>query len=281
MLISVLILFLIALSILLVWLIVRNNASKKIIESQNNKVKELTQIHKDNEILVTELRLDKQRLAGVLSHDLRGPFNRVFALIQLLQSSSDNLKTDQKEYLGKMHSVIADGLGMIRNLMDYQKLEGKGIEVNPETINLSSVLGVLARNHKVLAEKKKIQLHLNVLPGMMVQADKYCLPRIMDNLLSNAVKFSGENKNIFMKAYEDELWIRVDVCDEGPGISEDDQSKLFTQFQTLSAKPTGGETATGLGLAVAKILSEKMKAELSCVSKLDQGSIFTLKIRKA
>ncbi len=281
MLISVLILCLIALSILLVWLSIRNNASKKIIESQNNKVRELTQILKDNEILINELLLEKQQLAGVLSHDLKGPFNRVFALIQLLQSSSDNFKTDQKEYLGKMHSVIADGLGMIRNLMDYQKLEGKGIEVNPETINLSSALGVMARNHKVLAEKKKIELHFNVLPAMMVLADKYCLHRIMDNLLSNAVKFSGENRNIFMKVYEDELWICVDVCDEGPGISENDQSKLFTQFQTLSAKPTGGETATGLGLAVAKILSEKMKAELSCVSKPGQGSIFTLKIRKA
>jgi signal transduction histidine kinase len=281
MLISVLILFSITLSSLLVWLSIRNNASKNIIESQNNKVRELTQIHKDNEILMNELLLEKQQLVGVLSHDLKGPFNRVFALIQLLQSSSDNLKTDQKEYIGKMHSVIADGLSMIRNLMDYQKLKGKGIEVNLEAINLSNVVGTLARNYKVLAEKKKIELHLNVLPAIMVQADKYCLHRIMDNLLSNAVKFSGEYRNIFMNVYEDELWIRVDVCDEGPGISVDDQFKLFTQFHTLSAKPTGGETATGLGLAVAKILSEKMKAELSSVSKPGQGSIFTLKIPKA
>jgi signal transduction histidine kinase len=281
MLITVLIPLFITVIILLIWISIRSHASKKIIDTQNKRLEELTQIQKDNEILINELQLEKGQLLGVVSHDLKGPFNRVFALTQLLQNSSDNLQNEQKDYLGKMHRVIADGLGMIRNLMDYQKLEGKGIDLNPETLNLSSVVGVLARNYKVLAEKKNIELHLEMPPVMMLHADKYSVHRILDNLLSNALKFSSENKCIFIKAHDDGLWITVDVRDEGPGISEEDQAKLFTKFQTLSAIPTGGETATGLGLAVAKALADKMKAELSCISKLGQGSIFTLKIRKA
>ncbi len=265
----------------MLWISIRSHASKKIIDTQNKRLEELTQIQKDNEILINELQLEKGQLLGVVSHDLKGPFNRVFALTQLLQNSSDNLQHEQKDYLGKMHRVIADGLGMIRNLMDYQKLEGKGIDLNPEMLNFSSVVGVLARNYKVLAEKKNIELHLEMPPVMVLHADKYSVHRILDNLLSNALKFSSENKCIFIKTHDDGLWINVDVRDEGPGISEEDQAKLFTKFQPLSAIPTGGETATGLGLAVAKGLADKMKAELSCISKLGQGSIFNLKIRKA
>ena len=280
MLITVLLSFSITGIILLIWVGIRSHASKKLIDTQNKKVEELTQLQKDNEILIQELLFEKQQLLGVVSHDLKGPFNRAFALTQLLQSSSDNLHSDQKDYIGKMHSVIADGLAMIRNLMDYQKLEGKGIDLNPEKLNFASIVGVLVRNYKVLAEKKNIELHLEVPLVMMVYADKYFVHRILDNLLSNALKFSSENRSVFIRARDDGLWINVDVRDEGPGFSEDDQAKLFTKFQPLSAIPTGGETATGLGLAVAKTLADKIKAELSCVSKVGQGSIFTLKIRK-
>ncbi len=280
MLITVLLSFSITGIILLIWVGIRSHASKKLIDTQNKKVEELTQLQKDNEILIQELLFEKQQLLGVVSHDLKGPFNRAFALTQLLQSSSDNLHSDQKDYIGKMHSVIADGLAMIRNLMDYQKLEGKGIDLNPEKLNFASIVGVLVRNYKVLAEKKNIELHLEVPLVMMVYADKYFVHRILDNLLSNALKFSSENRSVFIRAQDDGLWINVDVRDEGPGFSEDDQAKLFTKFQPLSAIPTGGETATGLGLAVAKTLADKIKAELSCVSKVGQGSIFTLKIRK-
>lgn len=278
---TVLISFSITVIILLIWMGIRSNVSKKFIHTQTRKVDELTQLQKDNEILIHELLFEKQQLLGVVSHDLKGPFNRVFALTQLLQNSSDNLQNEQKEYLGKMHGVITDGLAMIRNLMDYQKLEGKGIDLNPEKLNFASIVGVLVRNYKVLAERKNIELHLEMPLVMMVYADKYYVHRILDNLLSNALKFSSENKSVFIRAHDDGLWINVDVRDEGPGISEDDQAKLFTKFQTLSAIPTGGETATGLGLAVAKALADNMKAELSCISKLGQGSIFTLKIRKA
>jgi len=281
MLITLLVLVSLTLIILLGWLIIQSNSSKKVIEEQNRRIEEFTHTLKENEILIHDLQFEKQELLGIVSHDLRGPFNRVFALIQLLQSSSTNLQPDQKDYLGKMHTVIADGLGMIRNLMDYQKLEGNGIELNPETINLSTIVGTLARNYKVLAEKKNIQLHLDILPAMMVHADKYCLHRVLDNLLSNALKFSSESKNVFIKAHDDGLCINVAVRDEGPGISEEDRAKLFRKYQTLSANPTAGETATGLGLALAKTLADKMKAELSCISELGQGSIFTLKIRKA
>jgi signal transduction histidine kinase len=139
---------------------------------------------------------------------------------------------------------------------------------------------VLAKNYKVLAEKKNIVLHDDIAPSLMVYYDRYYSNRIFDNLLSNAIKFSAEGKNVFIKASEDGAWVSVAVSDEGPGISEEDQNKLYEKFQTLSARPTAGETSTGIGLSVAKALADKTGAQLMCSSHTGEGTTFTVRIRK-
>lgn len=278
---TVLIIISVTLTIVLIWLGIRSKRTSKLIELQNRRIEELEQIQKTTVVRLQELQVEKQQVFSIVSHDLKGPFNRIFALIQLLQRSSNNLQPDQQEYLAKIHLMIADGLAMMRNLTDNRKLEANEIDLNAETFNFSSLLALLVRNYKVLAEKKKIHLHADILPNMMVHADKFYAPRILDNLLSNALKFSHEGSNIYIKINDDGGWINIAVHDEGPGISNEDQLNLFKKLQPLTARPTGGETATGLGLAVAKTLADKMDAEISCVSNLDEGTVFTLKIRKA
>lgn len=278
---TVLIIISVTLTIVLIWLGIRSKRTSKLIELQNRRIEELEQIQKTTVVRLQELQVEKQQVFSIVSHDLKGPFNRIFALIQLLQRSSNNLQPDQQEYLAKIHLMIADGLAMMRNLTDNRKLEANEIDLNAETFNFSSLLALLVRNYKVLAEKKKIHMHADILPNMMVHADKFYAPRILDNLLSNALKFSHEGSNIYIKINDDGGWINIAVHDEGPGISNEDQLNLFKKFQPLTARPTGGETATGLGLAVAKTLADKMDAEISCVSNLDEGTVFTLKIRKA
>jgi len=74
------------------------------------------------------------------SHDLKGPLNRVFALGQLLSLSGENFTAEQREYLGKMHQIVADGLNMLRNLLDNRKLDEKGIELKPEKVNVTALI---------------------------------------------------------------------------------------------------------------------------------------------
>jgi signal transduction histidine kinase len=279
-LITVLVVFSIALIAALVGFMVGNRSQRRLTKSLEARIDELVWLQKSDQNLIDELERQRQQLFGVVTHDVRGPFNRIFALIQLIQISSNNLQKEQKEYLGKIHIMIADGLGMIRNLADSQKLEGKGIDLHFDTFNLSTVLSVLARNYKVLAEKKNIVLQDDIRPSLMVFSDRHYSNRIFDNLLSNAIKFSGENKSVFIKAVDDGAWVRVEVTDEGPGISEEDQKHLYKKFQTLSAKPTAGETSSGIGLSVAKALADKTGAQLICKSNVGAGTTFTVKMRK-
>jgi len=273
-LISMLLMLLVAVLIFLVFVF------KGRINARDVELNELKGTIREMEDRIQQLELDRMKLYGVVSHDIRGPYNRIFALLQLVQMSANNLFKDQTEYIDKIHILIADSLLMIRNLNDSFKLEGDGIEYNPTELAITPVLGVLARNHKVIAEKKNVLFHAEIPSGMMAYTDKHYLVRILDNVLSNAIKFSAGNNSVYMIVRDEENGIHVEVRDEGPGIKREDQSKIFQRFSVLSSTPTCGETTTGLGLYVSKIFAEKMGAQLSFESKPGAGTTFVLQIWK-
>ena len=101
----------------------------KLILLQSKEIQKQNRELEHRNKLLQELNIEKQQIIGVVSHDLKGPFNRIFALMQLITMSSENLTADQKEYLGKIHQIVADGLSMVRNLLDNRKLEDRGIDM--------------------------------------------------------------------------------------------------------------------------------------------------------
>jgi len=277
----ILIILLLAVIVLVVRAYLNLKQKNKLILVQSREIKRQIQEQEKRNKQVGDLVHEKQQLIGLVSHDLKGPFNRIFALIQLLEITNENLTPDQLEYLGKMHQIVADGLGMIRNLLDNRRLEDQGIDLAFEPLNLSNVLGSLVKNYRTLSEKKNIPIHFEAPEEAVVLADKLYVYRIFENLISNALKFSPEKRKIYVTIEEIDSKIEIKVKDEGPGISEEDQKKLYQKFQRLSARPTGGESSTGLGLAIVKALVEKMGSELRCESELGAGTTFIIRMEKS
>lgn len=245
---------------------------EKEIEKQ---FQELARQRKELEDLINQ----NKQMIGVVSHDLKGPFNRIFALVQLMSLSAETLSPDQHEYLDKIHQIVADGLGMVRNLLDNRRLEEKGIEFLNERLNLTTLLGSLVKNYHVLGAKKTVQFHFQAPTQAIVVADKLYLTRVFENLLSNALKFSQPNRNVFVFLEDNDHNVVISVRDEGPGISVKDQSKLYHKLQRLSARPTGGESSTGLGLWIVKTILEKMDGEIDCTSN-EAGTTFAVTLKK-
>ena len=133
---------LIFLSIILIgslgWTLTRLIEKNKIIAAQKSEITQQLDVLKFKSQELADLFQEKQQIIGVVSHDLKGPFNRIFALVHLLSLSSENLTSDQVEYLGKIHQIVADGLGMMRNLLDNRRLEEKGVDLANEKINLTA-----------------------------------------------------------------------------------------------------------------------------------------------
>lgn len=270
--------------ITIVWLgvtIIKLKAKNRIITFQGDEIeRQLAELNKKSEEL-KDLVNQNQQIISLVSHDLKGPFNRIFALVQLLNLTSQNLSDEQREYMDKIHQIVADGLGMMRNLLDNRKLEDKGITIGHEKLNLSALLQTLVKNYEILASKKRIALHYQSDVTVMLASDKSYLNRIFENLLSNALKFSESGKNIYVNLSEKESGIEVSVRDEGPGIPPEDQLKLYHKFQRLTPRPTAGESSTGLGLWIVKTVVEKLEGTIDCESEVGVGTIFTVRLKRA
>jgi signal transduction histidine kinase len=111
-----------------------------------------------------------------------------------------------------------------------------------------------------------------------VSTDRVAVAAVLDNLLSNAIKYSQPGKQIGVQVRGEMGWAVCEVRDEGPGLSQEDQARLFQRGVRLTPKPTGGETSTGYGLAVAKELMEKLGGDIWCESTLGQGSTFFIRL---
>lgn len=254
----------------------RNTLIRKQTEEIQQQVREL---EIQNEKL-HGLSEERAKLIGLVSHDLKGPFNRIFALVNLMELSFPNAPADQKEFLGKIQHISADGLAMVRNLLDKRRVEERGIDLVPEMVNVANVISSFVRGYQTVADKKQIQLSVQTPEELIIESDKLYLLRIIENLLGNAIKFSPKGKNVWVTVTEESLGAIITVQDEGPGISEEDQKKLYQNYMRLSARPTGGESSTGLGLSIVKEIVDKMKGTIRCESKLGEGTRFIVSLPK-
>jgi signal transduction histidine kinase len=117
------------------------------------------------------------------------------------------------------------------------------------------------------AALKNITLHFSTDTAQVpVYADTSALAQVIDNLLSNAVKYSPQGKNVFVRLREIDSKVRIEIQDEGEGIAPKEMEKLFGKFVRLTARPTGGEDSTGLGLSIVKKLVEAMNGKVWCES---------------
>jgi signal transduction histidine kinase len=270
--------FLLATVLAFFYALMRTRKDALLMEEQSQLIeRHMSELEESNRQL-EGLNHEKLQLIGLVSHDLKGPFNRIFALVQLMNMSKENLTEDQKEYLGKIQQISVDGLGMVRNLLDSRKLDETGIELKPTTLDFAHVVTSLVKHYNTVAEKKQIEIDLTISGDTVIRADKNYLSRMIENLITNAVKFSTTHKKVACELVRKNGSVEFSVKDQGPGISKEDQQKLFLRFQSLSAKPTAGESSTGLGLYITKSIAEKMGADIRCESELGQGAKFTLRV---
>jgi len=171
---------------------------------------------------------------------------------------------------------------MITRILDHQALESGKININMTPVDLNPLLENIRQTHMSPAAGKSIGLTItkpDTLPA--VHADDSLLEQVLDNMVSNAIKFSPANTTVTVLVLVTRDDIRIGVRDQGPGISQADQEKLFRKFQKLSARPTGGEQSTGLGLSIVKQFAEAMHGAVWCESKLGEGATFWISLRPA
>jgi two-component system, sensor histidine kinase and response regulator len=148
-----------------------------------------------------------------------------------------------------------------------------------ESVDLSLLMQRACQYYDRLASRKNITVTSSPAgPVPPVWTDRVAVAAILDNLLSNAVKYSEPGKSVVVQLRHEQDFVVCGVRDDGPGLSRDDQARLFQKGIRLTPKPTGDEASTGYGLAVAKELIEKLDGEIWCESILGHGSSFLFRL---
>ena len=241
-------------------------------------------MEKDKAILIEELEskiadLEKEKasLLKVLSHDLRSPLNKLFALIGLFRMSDNALSDEQVIYLDKMELVISDGLSKMRNLMELKAIEGDGFDVLYEPLNLGKTIGRVIKEYGSAIERKNFTIVFDE-KSVVIETDKLSVQRILDHLISNAIKYSPLGSKIIVKIEDKVDDVAIQVIDGGYGISEKEQESLFKKFVVSSTRVTGGESALGLGLFIAQSMAKNIGAIINYENR--DGSTFILSLPK-
>lgn len=229
---------------------------------------------------LSDLNREKDGIISIVAHDLRTPLNNIEGLIQLV-SMDGNLNDDQKDYIDKIRSVVRHGNEMIRDLLDINQAKNQKPELKISTLQLGEFVNNWQANFEKSLSSKKQKLELaGDYQNLEVQTDQGLLSRIMDNLMSNAIKFSEKGTTIFIDINEEDEQLVIKITDEGPGISEQDQKKMFKPFTRLSATPTGGEPSNGLGLSIIKSLCQQLGGKIEVESEIGKGTTFIVSIPK-
>ncbi|MDX2128861.1 MAG: tetratricopeptide repeat-containing sensor histidine kinase [Chloroherpetonaceae bacterium] len=252
------------------------------------KKKAALELEKQNALLIklneelVKANQVKSNLLAITSHDLKNPLQIILGLAELIH---DSKAADEsiKKLSSKILSSTDRMYKLILDLLDNAALEQGYIELKQERVNISQLLEEITSTFEAKCTSKNQEMIKEIESGLTLQSDSERLTQVFENLLSNAIKYSPSAKRIWIKAKRSAMpstnseAIEIKFIDEGQGFYEHEKDKIFGQFQKLSARPTAGESSSGLGLSIVKQLVERMGGLIESTSAgKDKGAEFTI-----
>lgn len=219
-------------------------------------------------------RLKNDFLAG-MSHELRTPLNAVIGFSEMLLSENfGKLNEKQKKFLTNISVSGEHLLRLVNDLLDLSKIESGNMEIQYENFNVYTAIKETVSVLNSLAVQKNVNIETEVPLDLSINADLRKFKQIMYNLLSNAVKFTREGGMVWVRAFRKDENLKVEVIDNGIGISPKDRDKVFKRFRQLDSSLTRKQDGTGLGLTLTKKLIEIHNGVIDFESEVDKGTRF-------
>jgi two-component system sensor histidine kinase/response regulator len=235
------------------------------LEAKNSKLAQLNDL--------------KNKFLGMASHDLRNPISTIQGFSKIMLDHGETLAEDaKKEFLQSIHKVSNDMLALLGDLLNISTIESGKLDLQLKPGSFQQLVEERVSMYQVIAERKNIATHLDIEEITNFSFDAHRISQVIDNLLSNAIKFSPAGKEIYIWLGQKNGQAKFSVRDQGPGISPEDQDKLFKHFQKLKARPTADESSHGLGLAIAKKMVEAHEGKITVQSTPGSGATFSFEI---
>jgi len=225
---------------------------------------------------------NKSQFVSSMSHELRTPLNAIIGLTEMMVKNATRFGTEKaQEPLQRVNRAGTHLLGLINQVLDLSKIEAGKLELNPQTVQLASLIKDVIGTAGQLAEQNKNRLVVDAQDNLgALTVDPMRLRQILLNLLSNACKFTkaGEVKLAARKVSNGSSFVEFAVSDTGIGMTAEQQAKLFEEFSQADASTAQNFGGTGLGLAITRKLARMMGGDVTVASEMGKGSVFTVRL---
>ncbi|MDR1160456.1 MAG: response regulator [Syntrophomonadaceae bacterium] len=219
-----------------------------------------------------------------MSHEMRTPMNAIIGMTGIGKSADS---VEKKDYaFNKIENASTHLLGVINDILDMSKIEANKLELSPDPFNLEKMIQQVVNviNFRVDEKQQDFTVYIDRRIPRILIGDAQRLAQVISNLLSNAVKFTSEQGSIRMnvRLIEEKAGLctlQVDVSDNGIGISEKQQTRLFNSFQQAESSTSRKFGGTGLGLAISKRIVELMGGQIWVKSAPGTGSTFSFTVK--
>jgi len=226
--------------------------------------------------LLEEATEQRSHMLSITSHDLKNPLHSIIGLAEIIQEEAE--KSDIKNMGRLIYHSSKDMLKHINGILDAAAIESKNLNLDMKNISINEIIKEVVENNSSRALQKRQLLNINLQEDYIVTADDHWLKIAIDNIINNAIKYSPLAKNIYVSTEKNGDNILIKVRDEGQGLTDEDLGKMFMRYQRLSARPTDGESSTGLGLSIVKDIIELHKGKIWAENKEGKGAEFFIQL---
>lgn len=240
----------------------------------NNELMDLQRVLSKKNIELSGLNEQKNRLIGIVSHDLRNPLQAIMTYSEFLLGSKG---IDEKErvFAHRIKDSSNYMLSLVEDLLDVSKIESGKMVMNISKHDLVQVIQSVFEVNRTLAEKKGIELSLDrTNETLMLDMDQRKIEQVVNNLIGNAIKYSPAGSKVRISISKDDKGARVSISDEGPGVPMEERDKLFQPFIKGKAGMEKGKESHGLGLAIARSIIEGHRGSIWVESIEGMGATF-------
>ncbi len=213
----------------------------------------------------------ERALVEDVSHELRNPVAVVQANVEAVLADEHATADERANALAVISRATARMSRLLEDLLATARRRSGSFA--DQKVDLQSFVSEVVDDHRIFAEERPLRVNTRLSPGPVVFADPESLARALANLLSNAVRLAPEDSELTIASGSTGGWAWVAVRDQGPGIAEDDQQRVFDRFRRA---PNGGRRGSGLGLAIARQIVESHEGKLALFSTLGAGSTFVI-----
>jgi signal transduction histidine kinase len=226
----------------------------------------------------------KNEILGTVAHDLKNPLGVILGRTEMLTEliAAGSPRDSIASQIDHIRDATKRLTSMVDHLISDAMADAFDITIRREPVDIAALVGEVADANQPLAVNKQQSITVSAVPNLTATCDADRMREAIDNLISNAIKYSPIGGKISVQVGQHGNRTAIRVVDEGAGLSPEDLGRLFGRFQRLSAKPTAGESSTGLGLSIVKRIIDMHGGEVAANSAgPGQGSTFTITLPAA